>query len=196
MFNSGRGYRNQFRIIGGQWRRRRLKFPELPGIRPSPDRVRETLFNWLRDDLSGARCLDLFAGSGALGLEALSRGAASVIFVDSQHRVIETLRSHLQMLHAEGGEVLHADALAFLRGPARAFDIVFLDPPFDSPLLSQSAVALENGGWLARGAHIYLEYPHAVAPTLPAGWDLIRESRAGRVGFGLARRTGLWLAGG
>ena len=196
MFNSGRGYRNQFRIIGGQWRRRRLKFPELPGIRPSPDRVRETLFNWLRDALPGARCLDLFAGSGALGLEALSRGAASVMFVDSEPRVIETLRSHLQMLRAGGVELLQADALALLRGPARIFDIVFLDPPFDSPLLAPSAAALETGGWLAPRAYVYLEYPHVAAPTLPAGWELIRESRAGRVGFGLARPTGARLAGG
>ena len=189
MFNSGRGYRNQFRIIGGQWRRRRLKFPELPGIRPSPDRVRETLFNWLRDALPGARCLDLFAGSGALGLEALSRGAASVMFVDSEPRVIEALRSHLQMLHADGAELLQADALTFLRSPASAFDIVFLDPPFNSPLLAQSAAILETGSWLTRRAYVYLEYAHIAAPTLPAGWELIRESRAGRVGFGLARRT-------
>lgn len=196
MFNSGRGYRNQFRIIGGQWRRRRLKFPELPGIRPSPDRVRETLFNWLRDALPGARCLDLFAGSGALGLEALSRGAASVMFVDREPQVIETLRSHLQILHVGTGELLQADALGFLRGPARAFDIVFLDPPFDSPLLAQSTAALETAGWLAPRAYVYLEYPHGVAPRLPAGWELIRESRAGRVGFGLARPTGERLAGG
>lgn len=196
MFNPGRGYRNQFRIIGGQWRRRRLGFPDLPGIRPSPDRVRETLFNWLRDVVPGALCLDLFAGSGALGFEALSRGAASVLFVDREPQVIETLRAHIAVLHAASCEVLRSDALAFLRVPAQAFDIVFLDPPFDSPLLASSAAALEQGGWLAERAHVYLEYPHGARPALPAGWEFMRESRAGRVGFGLARRGGAPLAAG
>lgn len=198
MVNPGRGYRNEFRIIAGQWRRRRLKFPELPGIRPSPDRVRETLFNWLRDALPGARCLDLFAGSGALGLEALSRGAARVQFVDWEARVIEALRAHLALLRAEGGEVLQAEALAFLGGPARPFDIVFLDPPFDSPLLTESLVALDRGGWCSPRALIYMEYPRAapVALPLPAGWELIREGHAGRVGFALARRADAPLAGG
>ncbi|MGH7247424.1 MAG: 16S rRNA (guanine(966)-N(2))-methyltransferase RsmD [Pseudomonadota bacterium] len=196
MFNPGRGYRNQFRIIGGQWRRRRLGFPGLPGIRPSPDRVRETLFNWLRDVLPGAHCLDLFAGSGALGLEARSRGAASVLFVDREPRVIETLRTHLAVLHATGCEVLRCDALAFLREPARTFDLVFLDPPFDSPLLASAAAALEQGGWLAERAHVYMEYPLGARPELPAGWEFVRESRAGRVGFGLARRGSTLLAAG
>ncbi|HKT32892.1 MAG TPA: 16S rRNA (guanine(966)-N(2))-methyltransferase RsmD [Gammaproteobacteria bacterium] len=196
MFNPGRGYRNQFRIIGGQWRRRRLGFPDLPGIRPSPDRVRETLFNWLRDRLAGAHCLDLFAGSGALGLEALSRGAASVVFVDRELRVVETLRAHLDALHATGCEVLRSDALAFLRGPARVFDLVFLDPPFDSPLLATSVVTLEQGGWLAERAHVYMEYPYGARPALPSSWELVRESRAGRVGFGLARRGSAPLADG
>lgn len=196
MFNPGRGYRNQFRIIGGQWRRRRLGFPDLPGIRPSPDRVRETLFNWLRNVLPGAHCLDLYAGSGALGLEARSRAAAAVLFVDREPQVIEALRAHLAALHATGCEVLQSDALAFLHGPARGFDIVFLDPPFDSPLLASSAAALEQGGWLAERAHIYVEYPHGARPALPTGWELMRESRAGRVGFGLARRGGAPLAAG
>ncbi|MBU6469666.1 MAG: 16S rRNA (guanine(966)-N(2))-methyltransferase RsmD [Gammaproteobacteria bacterium] len=196
MFNPGRGYRNQFRIIGGQWRRRRLGFPDLPGIRPSPDRVRETLFNWLRDVVPGALCLDLFAGSGALGLEALSRGAASVLFVDREPRVIEALRAHRDALHATGSELLRSDALAFLQGRAQEFDIVFLDPPFDSPLLASSAVALEQGGWLAERAHVYMEYPHGACPALPTGWEFIRESRAGRVGFGLVRRGRAPLAAG
>lgn len=196
MFNPGRGYRNEFRIIAGQWRRRRLKFPELPGIRPSPDRVRETLFNWLRDALPGARCLDLFAGSGALGLEALSRGAASVLFVDRELRVIEALRAHLALLRTEGGEVRQADALAFLGGPAQPFDIVFLDPPFDSPLLAASLVALAQGGWCAPRGLLYMEHARAVSVALPAGWELIREGHAGRVGFALARRADRPLAGG
>lgn len=196
MVNPGRGYRNEFRIIAGQWRRRRLKFPELPGIRPSPDRVRETLFNWLRDALPGARCLDLFAGSGALGLEALSRGAARVLFVDREARVIEALRAHLALLRAEGGEVLQAEALAFLGGPAQAFDIVFLDPPFDSPLLAASLAVLAQDGWCTARGLIYMEHARAAPLAVPAGWERIREGHAGRVGFALAQRTNAALAGG
>ncbi len=195
MFNPGRGYRNEFRIIAGQWRRRRLKFPDLPGIRPSPDRVRETLFNWLQQELGGARCLDLFAGSGALGLEALSRSAASVLFVDRERQVVEALRTHLDLLHAPNGVALQSDALAYLRGPAQAFDIVFLDPPFASPqLLAESATALETGGWLASQACIYMEYPLGSKTVLPEAWELIREGHAGRVGFALARRKAAKLA--
>lgn len=194
MFNPGRGYRNQFRIIGGQWRRRRLKFPELPGIRPSPDRVRETLFNWLRDVLPGARCLDLFAGSGALGLEALSRGAASLLFVDREPRAIEALHNHLALLGATQAQVLRADALEFLRGSAQAFDLVFLDPPFDSPLLAESLDALARGGWCSPRALIYMEYPRAAQVTLPMGWELSRHGHAGRVGFALARHASARLA--
>ena len=184
--NPGRGYRNEFRIIAGVWRRRKLKFPLLPGIRPSPDRVRETLFNWLQDHIEGARCLDLFAGSGALGLEALSRGAAEVVFVDRERGVTEALRSHLVTLKAAGGEVMQADALTWLGGTPSPFDIVFLDPPFDAGLLPEVGRALE-GGWLKPGAFIYMEYPADQAPAVPAHWSLWRESRAGQVGFRLMR---------
>lgn len=184
--NPGRGYRNEFRIIAGIWRRRKLKFPPLPGIRPSPDRVRETLFNWLQDHIAGARCLDLFAGSGALGLEALSRGAAAAVFVDRERDVVEALRTHLATLKAEGGEVIQTDALAWLGGKPLPFDIVFLDPPFDAGLLPEVARALE-GGWLKPGAFIYMEYPADQAPAVPTHWSPWRESRAGRVGFRLMR---------
>lgn len=184
--NPGRGYRNEFRIIAGVWRRRKLKFPPLPGIRPSPDRVRETLFNWLQDHIEGARCLDLFAGSGALGLEALSRGAAATVFVDRERDVTEALRGHLATLQAQGGEVMQADALAWLGGRPSPFDIVFLDPPFDAGLLPGVARALD-GGWLKPGAFIYMEYPADQVPAVPAHWSPWRESRAGRVGFRLMR---------
>jgi 16S rRNA (guanine966-N2)-methyltransferase len=190
MFNPGRGYRNEFRIIAGQWRRRRLKFPPLPGIRPSPDRVRETLFNWLMHRIEGANCLDLFAGSGALGLEALSRGAARVVFIDREPAVVESLRSHLVSLHTTNGEVLQSDALAFLRGSATPFDFVFLDPPFSSPLLGEAVHALEHQGWLAPQASVYIEYPRATAPGLTTTWEMIREGHAGRVGFALMRYAG------
>lgn len=194
MFNPGRGYENEFRIIAGQWRRRRLKFPPLPGIRPSPDRVRETLFNWLMHRIAGARCLDLFTGSGALGLEALSRGAASVLFIDQERQVVDTLREHLKTLHAVNGEVLQSEALAFLRAPRQVFDIVFLDPPFSSPLLAEAARDLEQYGWLAPQAQVYMEYPKGAVLQLPTTWEMIREGHAGRVGFGLARQAPAKLA--
>lgn len=194
MLNPGRDYKNEFRIIAGQWRRRRLKFPPLPGIRPSPDRVRETLFNWLMHRIAGARCLDLFAGSGALGLEALSRGAASALFIDQERQVVDTLRTHLETLHAGNGEALQSEALAFLRAPRQVFDIVFLDPPFASPLLAEAARGLEQYGWLAPQAHVYMEYPKGAMPHLPATWKMIREGHAGRVGFGLVRQAPAILA--
>lgn len=182
--NPGRGYRNEFRIIAGEWRRRKLAFPPLPGIRPSPDRVRETLFNWLRDSLVGARCLDLFAGSGALGLEALSRGAAEVVFVDMERAALDAINGHLALLNAGGGKTMQADSLAWLTSPAAApFDIVFLDPPFDARLLPTVTSLLERGSWLKPGAFIYLEYPAEHPPEVPPGWTRWRESRAGRVGF-------------
>ncbi len=189
MFNPGRGYKNEFRIIAGNWRRRRLRFPDLPGIRPSPDRVRETLFNWLMQRISGARCLDLFAGSGALGLEALSRGAAQVLFIDQERQAVDALRGHLQALHAENAQVLQSEALAFLHGSPQAFDIVFLDPPFASGSLTQAFDALVKQGWLAPQALVYLEYPVGAAPELPAAWELFRKAHAGRVGFALARHA-------
>jgi len=180
--NPGRGYREEFRIIGGEWRSRRLRFPPLPGIRPSPDRVRETLFNWLRDRVEGARCLDLFAGSGALGLEALSRGAAEVIFVDKERAAAEAIRGHLVSLKAQGGEVVHADAFAWLGGTPRPFELVFLDPPFDEDLVPAACARLAQG-WLKPGAWVYLEHAVERTPTLPEAWQVLKESRAGRVGF-------------
>jgi len=185
--NPGRGYRNEFRIIAGEWRRRKLAFPPLPGIRPSPDRVRETLFNWLRDSLVGARCLDLFAGSGALGLEALSRGASEAVFVDKERAALDAVNGHLAMLKVRGGKTVQADALVWLETPGTPFDIVFLDPPFDSEYLSKVAGLLERGGWLKPDAFIYVEYPADHPPQLPVHWTPWRESRAGRVGFGLMR---------
>ena len=186
--NPGRGYHNEFRIIAGAWRRRKLHFPPLPGIRPSPDRVRETLFNWLRERVPGARCLDLFAGSGALGLEALSRGANSVTFVDREREAVEAIRGHLTLLEAADGDVTQADALEWLKRAPEPYDIVFLDPPFASDLAELALAALEAGGWLKPAALIYMEYAADVPPSLPAGWQLLRESRAGRVGFRLIQR--------
>lgn len=182
--NPGRGYREEFRIIGGEWRSRKLHFPPLPGIRPSPDRVRETLFNWLRDRIEGARCLDLFAGSGALGLEALSRGAAQVTFVDKERTATEAIRGHLQLLKARGGEVVQSDAFAWLTRTPQAFELVFLDPPFDEDLVPEACARLAQG-WLKPGAWVYVEHAAERMPVLPEAWQVLKESRAGRVGFRL-----------
>ncbi len=149
--------------------------------------MRETLFNWLMGRVEGARVLDLFAGSGALGIEALSRGAAHVTFVESDPLVVRSLESVLATLGARHAEVQCTDALRFLARPARPIDLVFLDPPFDSDLATRAAAALEAGGWLADGALVYLELPaRAPLPALPATWRLIKSGRAGDVGYHLA----------
>ena len=182
---------NLLRVIGGQWRGRRLAFPELPGLRPTPDRVRETLFNWLAPVLPGARCLDLFAGSGALGIEALSRGAGEVVFVEYQPLAARMLRDNLASLHATAARVEQADALHWLRAPAAPFTIVLLDPPFAEQLLEPACAALEHGGWLTTPAWIYLEAAAAApAPVWPAQWTLHREKTAGAVTYRLLRRAG------
>ena len=183
------GHANQIRIIGGQWRSRRLEFPDAPGVRPTPDRVRETLFNWLAPMLPGARCLDLFAGSGALGIEALSRGAAEVVFVERDPAAVRALRDNLARLKAENGRVELAEALTWLRQPATPFEIVLLDPPFGAGLLEPVCAALEAGGWLQATAWIYLEAEAGWRPaSLPAHWTLHREKTAGMVAYRLARR--------
>jgi 16S rRNA (guanine966-N2)-methyltransferase len=179
------------RIIGGAWRGRRLRFPDAPAIRPTPDRVRETLFNWLAPTLNGARCLDLFAGSGALGLEALSRGAAHVTFVErdrSAARAIETCLAEWDRERRCDWRVVSTDATDFLGAPGRPFDLVFLDPPFASGMLAAVAAQLERGGWLADTARIYLECPAAEQPVVPANWTHAREKRSGQVGYHLYSR--------
>jgi len=180
---------NTLRIIGGEWRGRRIRFPGLAGLRPTPDRVRETLFNWLAPDVAGSRCLDLFAGSGALGLEALSRGAAGVTFVEREREAADRLRETVNQLASGRAQVVQADALVWLGGASEPFDIAFVDPPFDSGLLPAAMHALEAGGWLMPAARIYLEGPaKAGPPELPRGWVLHRSGRAGAVGYHLARR--------
>ncbi|WP_126452503.1 16S rRNA (guanine(966)-N(2))-methyltransferase RsmD [Sulfuriflexus mobilis] len=171
---------NTLRIIGGELRGRKLSFPDAKGLRPTPDRVRETLFNWLQAQVYGARCLDLFAGSGALGLEALSRGAAEVVFVERDGRVLQKLRENLLLLGQENGRCIQASAEQFLRGAAEPFDIVFLDPPFQTDELAGLCASLEAGGWLREGFRLYMERPQRLAmPPLPAGWQVLRETRAG-----------------
>jgi 16S rRNA (guanine966-N2)-methyltransferase len=176
----------ELRIIAGRWRGRRWRFPAAATIRPTPDRVRETLFNWLQSRVSGARCLDLYAGSGALGLEALSRGAASVLFVENDAAAARALRALLAEWGGEGGTVLQADATRFLARPAQPFDLVFLDPPFTAGVLGTSCERLAAGGWLAPGARVYVEQARRVAPpALPEGWRELRAGAAGEVGYHL-----------
>lgn len=174
------------RIIGGMWRGRKLRFPACAEIRPTPDRVRETLFNWLAPRVPGARCLDLFAGSGALGLEALSRGAAHVTFVDRDAAAVRELRARLTEWQASGTVVKQMDALHFLAQPPEAFDIVFLDPPFGSGALAPAARLLDAGHWLLPAALIYIEHPaREESLPVPEGWTRARGKRAGEVGYDL-----------
>ncbi len=188
---SGRGaLPSRVRIIAGRWRGVPIVFPPLAGLRPTPDRVRETLFNWLQPVIAGARCLDLFAGSGALGIEALSRGAAHVDFVDRDPLIGKHLVTTLQHLGVGSPEVTVAQAQAFLNGTAQPFDVVFLDPPYAAGLLEPVCRQLAQQGWLAPAAHVYLECPaqHGL-PALPEGWVVHRAKRAGQVGYHLLRTS-------
>jgi len=187
--SSASGGRNSVRIIGGGWRGRRVSFPDIPGLRPTPDRVRETLFNWLQHAIAGARCLDLFAGSGALGLEALSRGAKQVVFVEQAVAASRTLQEQLIRLGGAGkGQVAEMGAARYLRSPPQAFDVVFLDPPFGKGALAEYVPLLDGGQWLKPGAQVYLENAKSDGvPELPAHWELLKSKSAGEVGYHLAR---------
>ena len=176
------------RIISGKWRRRHLRIPGRGGVRPTPDRVKETLFNWLGPRVEGAVCLDLFAGSGSLGFEAASRGAASVTMVEIDASLVSHLRNECERLGALGIDIVRGDALRWLRGATGRFDIVFLDPPFSTPLLDRSCRSLATSACLAPDALIYLECERVRgAPHLPEGFELIRAGRAGAVRYHLAR---------
>jgi 16S rRNA (guanine966-N2)-methyltransferase len=177
------------RIIGGQWRGRRIRFHAEPGLRPTPDRVRETLFNWLQPHMEGSRCLDLFCGSGALGIEALSRGASHVTFVDASAAALQDLRENLGKLTAEGAELIRGDVFQWLKtAPTQSFDIVFLDPPFRNAMARQCVAALAASGKLASRVLVYVESgANEEAPELPVGWRLHREKFAGQVAYRLYR---------
>lgn len=177
--------KNRVRIIGGAWRSRLISFPPRKDLRPTPDRVRETLFNWLGQDLTGRVCLDLFAGSGALGFEAASRGARRVVMVESDPNILRALAASRTALAAAAVELTKADALEFLRADAGAYDVVFLDPPFKVGYWSRLAPLLPPR--LAAGALVY--YESAVAPELPPGWEVWRQGRAGQVRFQLLKWT-------
>jgi 16S rRNA (guanine(966)-N(2))-methyltransferase RsmD len=175
------GPRNRVRIVAGKWRSRLLPFPDLPGLRPTPDRVRETLFNWLGQDLTGRVCLDLFAGSGVLGLEAASRGAHQVVMVERDPQALRALRDNISMLQATGVELVRADALEFIASDARSYDLVFLDPPY---AMGARELLLERVRQrVAAGGLVYVEGPKALVP--PPGWAVHRAARAGAVHYQL-----------
>ena len=179
----------QIRIIGGQWRGRKLPVPDSAGLRPTTDRVRETLFNWLAPDIQEARCLDCFAGSGALGLEALSRYAASATLLELERSVAQQLSQNLQTLRATQAKVVQTNTLQWLSQPGEPFDVVFVDPPFRKGLLQETLSLLEQNGWLAAEALIYVESEvENGTPVAPANWDLYREKIAGQVAYRLYQR--------
>ena len=178
--------RNKVRIIGGAWRSRIIAFPPNEDLRPTPDRVRETLFNWLGQDLTGKACLDLFAGSGALGFEAASRGAKRVVMVEREAGALRALQTNIAMLGARTVELKRSDALEFLRADHGIYDVVFLDPPFRADCLLQVLPALIPR--LAPGAMVHIEAPRA--PRLPPQWEAWKSGRAGAVTHQLLKWTG------
>lgn len=189
---SAPGTRQQVRIIGGRWRGRKLSFPDTKGLRPSSDRIRETLFNWLASRLTGAHCLDLFAGSGALGFEALSRGAACAVMLEKNRAVITQLRASAATLNAgDAARIVEADTLQWLtKSPAQAFDVVFLDPPFSGDCAddwyTSVPALLHDQGWLAEDAVLYVESAQPLSELdIGTPWRLLREKRAGLVYHGL-----------
>ena len=176
---------NQVRIIGGQWRGRKLNFTPADGLRPTGDRIRETLFNWLAPYIHGARCADLFAGSGALGLEALSRGAGHCDFVDLSRNAIAQVERHVDTLQANDRAMCHVcSAEQFLHQTTHAYDIVFIDPPFSLHLAEPACAALAHSHLLNTNALVYVETDATRAqPLLPRGWTLHREKTSGDVRY-------------
>lgn len=178
---------NQLRIIGGEWRGRKLSFPDVEGLRPTHDRVRETLFNWLRADIAGARCLDLFAGSGALGFEALSRGAGEVIFVDRNRAAVQSIKNNLRELACTKASAIETDAIAFLKNTdLSVFDIIFLDPPFGKNLLAPALELLSSR--LSDSVLLYMEYERSLMlPELPCQWQLVKDKYTSQLTYQLVR---------
>ncbi|QJQ94592.1 MULTISPECIES: 16S rRNA (guanine(966)-N(2))-methyltransferase RsmD [Halomonadaceae] len=177
----------RLRIIGGEYRRRLLPVIDSPGLRPTPDRVRETLFNWLQAATSGARVLDLYAGTGALGLEALSRGASEAVFIERAPDVAAALEANLATLGANG-QVERLDAMHYLTHATATFDVVFVDPPFRQGLTTPACHTLESRGWLSDDAWIYVETEQELPPEVPRSWQLHREVHAGDSSGRLYRR--------
>ncbi len=182
---------SSIRIIGGEWRSRKLTVPDAQGLRPTPDRVRETLFNWLAPTIQGARVLDAFTGSGALFLEALSRGASTGVAIDAITNAVNNLRRNLAVLQCDDAEVLRVDSLQYLSNKTeQGFDIVLLDPPFHQDLLLSACQLLEDNNWLNKGAWIYTESEQAPSSLgVPSTWRLHREKHTGQVHYALWQKV-------
>jgi len=184
--------KNQLRIIGGQWRGRKLAIADISGLRPTGDRIRETLFNWLMPDISGSRCLDLFAGSGALGLECLSRGAKSAILIEKHKLAAKQLEQHCKTLQTNKAKVIHQDALAWLNNndlAKHSINIVFIDPPFSDTLWEETVSHLDKSQLLAEGALIYIESTKRDVLKIRANWTLLREKTSGDVNYRLYQQN-------
>jgi 16S rRNA (guanine966-N2)-methyltransferase len=185
----------QCRIIAGKWRGRNIKFNDAEGLRPTTDRIRETVFNWLRSYIPQSHCLDCFSGSGVLGFEALSRGAAEVVFIEKNIKTIKSLKDNASLLAASNASIYHADFLSWLQSVQvdkrlnqrfnHHFDMVFLDPPFNSDLLAKSCALLNSSGCLAEDAIIYVEHAVDEKVVLPDNWTCLKEKKSGQVSYKL-----------
>ncbi len=182
---------NKLRIIGGEWRSRSINFIDVPGLRPTPARVRETVFNWLRNDIIASRCLDLYAGSGALGFEAASRGAKSVSQVENNAVACRALKENTVALASNQIKIIQAEVFRYLSGDAEVFDVVFIDPPFAMGLAVQTCQWLEDKRWLSNHAKIYVEAESTLKlEGIPENWRLLKSKVAGEVGYHLYERVG------
>lgn len=180
----------EVKIIGGKYRGRKIIFPDIPDLRPTPNRIRETLFDWLQQEVVGARCLDAFAGSGALGFEAMSRGASSIVFLEMDRRAIHALKQNAKTLGIKQIDCIEQNTLTWLElpNPSRVFDLVFLDPPFSQPWLTPCLNSLSTHGWLSQHAWVYVESSQALDTlSIPQAFDLYRHKKAGQVYYGLLR---------
>ena len=182
---------NKLRIIGGDWRSRCINFIDAPGLRPTPVRVRETAFNWLRNDIMASQCLDLYAGSGALGFEAASRGAKLVTQVENNALACKALKENIIALGADQIRIIQADVFNYLIGESQCFDVVFIDPPFAMAFVVETCQLLENKGWLSEHAKIYVEAERSLKlEGIPKNWQQLKNKVAGEVGYYLFERVG------
>jgi 16S rRNA (guanine966-N2)-methyltransferase len=182
--------KSKIRIIAGEWKNRQIFFADSPGLRPTPARIRETLFNWLQHDVVASRCLDLYAGTGALGFEAASRGAKSVVMVEENAQVCRLIKENKVKLSADQIKIIQSDVFRFLAGDCTHFNLVFLDPPFTKNLAQQTCHWLEDKDWLADGAKVYVEVESQfVLDEMPKNWKLLKIKKAGGVAFHLFQRN-------
>jgi len=182
--------KNKLRIIAGEWRSRQLVFEDTPGLRPTPARIRETVFNWLQTDVIASQCLDLFAGSGALGFEAASRRAKSVVMVENNAQACRLINENKVNLSAQQIKIVQIDVFKFLAGDPNPFDLVFLDPPFSKGLAQQACHWLEDKGWLTLNAKVYVEVEsQLILDEMPKNWQCVKQKTAGEVGYYLFERN-------